>query len=100
MGSLIDRKGPRHIYVTFFSWKDSETVKNRFSNLCQQHPKMDIRADWMFSTELKKRQNDAMLQGQKLIAAKEISNGYLEYPATLMIKRHKTDEQYAKFKSI
>ena len=25
-----DGKGPRHIYIKFFSWKDSETVKNGF----------------------------------------------------------------------
>ena len=36
---------------------------------------------------------------RKLIAAKEISNGYLAYPATLMIKCHKIDKQYTKFKS-
>ena len=94
-----DRKGPRHIYVKFFSWKDSETVKNGFSNLCRQHPNMGIRAVQMFSKELTKRRNDAMPERQKLIAAKEISNGYLVYPATLMIKRLKTDKQYTKFQS-
>ena len=93
------REGPRHIYVKFFSWKDSETVKNGFIDLCRQHPKMGIRADQMYSKEVSNRRNDAMLERQKLIAAKEISNGYLAYPATLMIKRHKLDKQYIKYKS-
>ena len=49
-----DRKGPRHIYVKFFSWKDSETVKISFSDLCRQYPKMCIRADQNFSKEVTK----------------------------------------------
>ena len=94
-----DRKGLRHICVKFFIWKDSETVKNGFSNLCRQHPKMGIRAVQMFSKELTKRQNDAMPERHKVLAAKEIYNGYLVYPAALMIKSLKTDKQFTKFKS-
>ncbi len=53
---------------------------------------MGIRADQMYSKEVTKRQNDAMFERQKLIATKEISNGYLAYPATLVIKCRKTDK--------
>lgn len=94
-----DRKVPRYVFVKFFSWKDSETVKNGFSSLCRQHPKMGIRVDQMYSKVVTKRRNEAMLERRTLLAAKEISNGYLAYPAILMIKRQKSDKQYTKYKS-
>ncbi len=53
----------------------------------------------MYSKDVTKRRNEAMLEHRTMLAAKEISNGYLAYPAILMIKLHKSDKQYTKYKS-
>ncbi len=57
------------------------------------------RAEQMFSPDLTKRRNAAMLERKKLLAGKAISNGYVKFPATLMVKKSKTDKFYTKYKS-
>ena len=94
-----ERRGPRNIYVKFYSWKDSESIKAGFSSLNMKHPKMAIRAEQMFSAELTSRRNTAMLERKKLIADKSISQCYLKYPAILMAKKSNNDKNYFKLKS-
>ncbi len=93
------RQGPRHIYVKFYSWKDSELIKENFAEQNRKHPKMNLRAEQMFSSDLTKRRNTAMVERKKLINDKTISNGYVKFPATLIVKRKKTDKFYIKHES-
>ena len=93
------RQGPRHIYAKFYSWKDSELIKENFAEQNRKHPKMNLRAEQMFSPDLTKRRNAAMLDRKKLLDDKIISNGYVKFPATLMVKKKKTDKFYVKHES-
>ena len=97
--SSTKSKGPSHIYVKFHSWKDSELVKYEFIELQKKHPKIGVRVEQMFSTKLTLRRNAALLERKTLLENKSITNGYIKYPAVLMIKKDKGDKNYTLFKS-
>lgn len=94
-----ERNGPPYIFAKFYSWKDSEQVKTGFADANRTHPKMQIRVEQMYSKLVTARRNTAMLARKQLLLDGTITNGYLSYPATLMVKKSKTEKQYKRFKS-
>ena len=98
-GKSSNPKGPRHIYVKFHSWKDSEQVKYEFIELQKKHPKIGVRVEQMFPTKPTTRRNTALLERKSLLENKSIASGFLKYPAVLMIKKDKGDKNYTLYKS-
>ena len=86
--------GPRNIYAKFYSWKDSELLKQLFMDLGKTHPKLKIRCEQMYSPDLTKRRNLALIERKTLIKNKKIT-----FPAKLMVKKMKTDKKYIEHSS-
>lgn len=91
--------GPRHIYAKFYSWKDSERIKEDLARLQKANKKLPFRAEQMYSQSLTKRRNIAMTERKSLIESKSIVSGYLAFPATLMIKLDSSDTKYVSHKA-
>ena len=89
-----ERNGPPYIFARFYSWKDSEQIQSGFAEANRTHPKMQIRVEQMHSKQVTARCNEAMLAHRQLLRDGQITNGYLSYPATLMVKKTKNDKYY------
>ena len=88
--------GPRHIFARFYSWKDSEYVQSKYLSLNKANPKMKIKVHQMYSKRVTERRNAALLKRRDLMKNKTISNGYISYPATLMVKYSPSEKSYKK----
>ena len=86
--SFQTRQDPRH-YAKFYSWEDSALMKKNFAEQNIEHPKINLCAEQMFSPDLIKRRNIALLERKELLDVKLILDGYVNFPATLMVKKRK-----------
>ena len=87
--------GPRPIFAAFHSWKDSEWVKNDFRKNNIDNPRCHIYAEQKFGPKTTMRRNQAMLMRKSLKEKGDIINGYVAYPARLMVKT--SNERGAKY---
>ena len=88
------REGKRDIIAAFYDWNDSEFVMRKFRDAAKKGQTKGIFVDQKYGPLTTMRRNHALLQRKTLIADKSISNGYVAYPAKLMIKKNKTDTKY------
>ena len=86
--------GPRPIFAAFYDWNDSEYVKEEFRENNISDSSCHIYAEQKYSALTTKRRNLAMLHRKKLKAEGNISNGYIAFPAKLMVKKKVTDKKY------
>ena len=87
--------GPRPIFAAFFSWKESEFVKNEFRKNNVNNADCRIYSEQKFGPLTTKRRNQAMLYRKKLKDEGNIVRGYVAFPAKLMVKRtHAREDKY------
>ena len=73
--------GPRPIFVAFYDWKSSEYVKRQF-----RFNATDIRCDNKYGPRTSARRNMAMKERKRLKDNGSILNGYVDFPARLMVR--------------
>ena len=78
--------GPRPIFAAFYDWKDSEFVKSEFRKNNMNKPSCRIYAEQKYGPKTTMRRNLAMMMRKQLKNDSEITNGYVAYPARLMVK--------------
>ena len=78
--------GPRPIFTAFYDWKDCELVKTDFRKNNMNNPSCHIYAEQKFGPKTTMRRNMAMIMRKELKNENEIVNGYVAYPARLMVK--------------
>ena len=88
------REGKRDIIAAFYDWNDSEYVMRMFRDAAKKGQTKGIFVDQKYGPLTTARRNHALLQRKSLIADKTITNGYVAYPAKLMIKKNKSDTKY------
>ena len=89
-GNLTSNKPhnkPRNIFIRLFSTEDVKTYLDGFRNLNMNNRDMKIIISQQFSDKLSIRRNEAMIKRRELKTNGQIISGYVEYPATLMIKK-------------
>ena len=77
---------PRNIYMRLYTSEDVKYYCDLLRKLNIRH-KTTIKASPQFSKKVTDRRNQAMLERKHLIDKGAIKSGYVEYPATLMVKR-------------
>ena len=77
---------PHDIYMRLYTSEDVKYYCDLLRKLNIQH-KTAIKASSQFSKKVTERRNQAMLERKHLIDKGAIKSGYVEYPATLMVKR-------------
>ena len=88
------KQGKRDIVAAFFDWNDSEFVMRKFRDAAKKGQVKGIFVDQKYGPITTMRRNHALLQRKKLIVDKVITNGYVAYPAKLMVKKSKTDKNF------
>ena len=87
--------GPRPIFAAFHDWKDSEWLKTIFRKNNMNNPGCHIYCEQKFGSKTTQRRNQAMVMRKKLKDDGKIFNGYVAYPARLMVKT--SDARGAKY---
>ena len=77
---------PRNIYMRLYTSEDVKYYWDFFRKL-NIHQKTKIKTSPQFSKKVTGRRNQAMLERKNLIDKANIKSGFIEYPATLMVKR-------------
>ena len=80
-------KGKRDIYVRFKFWKDSEYVKDCFYESFRDKNNNGIFVEQMYGYETTKRRDHALMTRKKLKVSKQITSGYLKFPAKRYVKK-------------
>lgn len=88
------KEGKRDIIAGFYDWNDSELVKLKFRAAAMKGKVKGIFVDQKYGPLTTWRRNHALMERRKLIGDKTISNGFVAYPAKLMVKKNKTDKKY------
>ena len=88
------KQGKRDIVAAFYDWNDSEFVLRKFREAAKGGKVKGIFVDQKYGPLTTARRNHALLQRKNLLAEKSITNGYVAYPAKLMIKKNKSDKSY------
>ena len=83
---------PRNIYMNFTSSRHVDFYIQK-----ARTQKSEYKLERQFTKPVQDRRNAAMLHRRTLLDNKEITSGYLEYPATLMVKKP-GDSKESKFK--
>ena len=83
---------PRNIYMNFTSSRHVDFYIQK-----ARTQKSEYKLERQFTKPVQDRRNAAMLHRRTLLDNKEITAGYLEYPATLMVKKP-GDSKESKFK--
>ena len=86
-----NNNGPPNIFIKFKYRCDADLVLKDFSNLNQKNKTLKIRCEPKYTKALQDRRNSAMQKRRSLLEDKEITNGYVKYPAILMVKNGRND---------
>ena len=91
-----DRKeGKRDIHVLFFDWNDSQMILSEFL----KHGRgKGVYVEQRYGPDTTFRRNKAKEERRKLMNNKEITSGYVQYPAKLMVKFTRDDTKYTMMK--
>ena len=85
------KNGKRYIFVGFHDWNDSELMKQKFLKYGKGS---NIYIDQKYGPDTTWRRNQALLKRKQLKADGLISNGFISYPAKLMVKYNRNDHKY------
>ena len=77
----------RPIFARFYCSEDVKYYNDKIRHLCINKKNEGVTSNLQFSKRLKERRNTAMMERKRLKSNNEIISGYIEYPATLMVKR-------------
>ena len=88
------KEGPRPIYAAIDDWRHSEKIKAIFFD---KKNDTGIYCDQMYGPRTTWRRSQALKTRKELKANNVIRNGYVAYPAKLMIKKN-GDDRYSMYK--
>ena len=80
------KKGRRDIFVKFYSWKDSEYVKEQFARKNIKDRKFKTYCEQKYGPLTTARRNEALKARKELKSSGEITRGFVAFPAKLMVK--------------
>lgn len=81
------KSGPPSIYACLHDWKDAQYLIKTFKENNRNNRNLQIYIEQLYSPDVVKRRNQAMIVRKELLSKKEILAGYVEYPAILMVKK-------------
>ena len=88
------KKGKRNVYCAFHSWDDSQFVLERFRRACVKGGNGGVYVEQKYGTITTARRNHALSIRKGLKADGTITNGYISYPARLMVKYRPGDARF------
>ena len=91
------KKGRRDIFVKFYSWKDSEYVKEQFARKNIKDRQFKTYCEQKYGPLTTARRNEALKARKELKSNGEIARGYVAFPAKLMVKLP-NDSREAKYR--
>ena len=77
--------GPPHIFAKVFNWNNSEHLKSDFRGL-NIKKRSTIKCDQKYGPRTSNRRNQALVCRRNLLDNKQIVQGFLKFPAKLMVK--------------
>ena len=80
---------PRPIFASFIDWRDSETTKDSARKINIENKNSTIYVENKYGPRTTVRRNMALKERRRLIDSKLIFNGYVSFPARLMVKDSK-----------
>ena len=92
-GGRKPRVGPKVIFANFFSWDDCEDIIEAFRKSNVSDSAFGIYANYKYGRLTTVRRNKALETRKSLKASGQITQGYLEYPAKLIVK-YKDETEY------
>ena len=82
---------PTPIYALIDDWRNAEWIREEF----RKKPKdFEVYCDQKYGTRTTWRRNKALLKRKELKRNGDISNGYVQYPAVLMVRKKVGDDYY------
>ena len=78
--------GPRDIFANLYCWSDCENITKSFRFYNMENPGYKIYANYKYGRLTTMRRNEALKLRKELKASNEITQGYIQYPARLMVK--------------
>ena len=91
------KKGRRDIFVKFYSWKDSEYIKEQFARKNFKDRQFKTYCEQKYGPLTTARRNEALKARKELKLSGEIARGYVAFPAKLMVKLP-NDSREAKYR--
>ena len=83
--------GKRDIFALFYDWNEAQEVLDGF----RKHGRgSDVYIDQMYGPNTTFRRNLALKKRRELLKSKDIEQGFVDFPAKLLVKRKKTDARY------
>ena len=87
-------KGCRVIYALFRDWEDSQYVLGKFRSASIRGESNGVSASQKYGIITTARRNNALLVRKQLKKDGVIAQGYVEYPAKLLVKYRSTDAKF------
>ena len=98
-GKTSDKQpGPPLIFARCYDWRDTQMPISTFRNLNMKNKNLKVYVEQQHSPMITARQNEAMLVRKKLKKQNLIVSGFVQYPATLMVKKQ-GDSKYIRHSS-
>ena len=87
-----DKKfGARDIHALFFDWNTCQEI---LSGMIKHGKGKKVYVEQRYGPDTTARRNLAKIERRDLLDAEKVVNGFVDYPARLMVKYHETDEHY------
>ena len=86
------KKGKRDIYACFYDWNDAQLILKNFRLNGQRS---GVYIDQLYGPSTMYRRNLALHQRKLMVDNDEIAQGFVAYPAKLMVKYDKGDNKYS-----
>ena len=101
---IDNRDGPRPIFAAFYDWKQAELVKDAFRKNNIENG-ATLMAEQKYGPLTTKRRNEALRTRKELKSSGKIINGYVAFPAKLMVRtvagaRYHMHKDFSKMKVV
>jgi hypothetical protein len=87
------KKTHRDIHMLFFDWNDSQMI---LKNFLKYGRGKGIFVEQRYGPDTTARRNLAMIERRTLLDSETIAQGFVQYPAQLMVKYDKEDKDFVK----
>ena len=89
------KSGIRDIHALFFDWNVCQEV---LSGMIKHGKGKGIYVEQRYGPDTTARRNMAKMERRNLLDSETITNGFVDYPAKLMVKYHEEEENYTLLK--
>ena len=88
------KKGRRNIYAAFHSWDDAQYTLEQFRIACIRGRNNSVYVEQRYAATTTAQRNQALIVRKGLKADGTITQGYVTYPAKLMVKYRSNDTKF------